>query len=118
MNQALLIESGTQLLRKLQEAGYEKQYDRFKDGTRTTILTALIGDFIHVAVLKLLNADPALDEVAAVSFFRDSAEKRLEELFDHLTASGNLPGWMEKRMAPIYNTALIDGRIYCCNDWF
>lgn len=117
MNEALLIETGRQLIAKLVETGYEKAYDNHENGFRTVLLTACIGDFIHAAGLELSDSDPLLDEVSIKSFYRDEQDRMLD-LLKEIEDTGRLPEEMRKKANHVYNTALIDGRLYECNDWF
>ena len=117
MNDAFIIETGSQLIEKLLEAGYEKTYDIHANGFRTILLTACIGDFIHAAGLELLDGDPLLDEVSIKSFYRDKQDRMLD-LLKEIEDTGRLPEEMRKKANHVYNTALIDGRLYECSDWF
>lgn len=117
MNEALIIETGRQLIAKLVETGYEKAYDNHENGFRTVLLTACIGDFIHAAGLELSDSDPLLDEVSIKSFYRDEQDRMLD-LLKEVEDTGRLPEEMRKKANHVYNTALIDGRLYECSDWF
>lgn len=117
MNEALIIETGRQLIAKLVETGYEKAYDNHGNGFRTVLLTACIGDFIHAAGLELSDSDPLLDEVSIKSFYRDEQD-RILDLLKEVEDTGRLPEEMRKKANHVYNTALIDGRLYECSDWF
>lgn len=117
MNEALIIETGSQLIAKLVETGYEKAYDNHGNGFRTVLLTVCIGDFIHAAGLELSDSDLLLDEVSFNSFYRDEQDRMLE-LLKEVENTGRLPEEMRKKANHVYNTALIDGRLYECRDWF
>ena len=96
MNEALIIETGSQLIAKLVETGYEKAYDNHGNGFRTTLLTACIGDFIHAAGLELSDGDPLLDEVSIKSFYRDEQDRMLD-LLKEIEDTGRLPEEMRKK---------------------
>ena len=40
------------------------------------------------------------------------------ELLKEVEDTGRLPEEMRKKANHVYNTALIDGRLYECRDWF
>lgn len=117
MNKAFIPGNSMELISKLVEHGYEKLYDCLEAGSRTVLMSSRFGDFTHIAALRLLEADPMLDEAAIASIHRDE-EGKLEELLKTIIASKRFPSWLEERMEHIYNTALIDGRLYQCRDWF
>lgn len=117
MNEAFIPGNSLELISKLTERGYERLYDCLEAGLRTILMASRLGDFTHIAALRLLEADPMLDEVAIASIHRDE-EGKLEELLEYIITMKEFPGWLEERMEHIYNTALIDGRLYQCRDWF
>lgn len=117
MNEALIIETGSQLIEKLMEAGYEKTYDIHANGFRTILLTAWLVDHFHVVGLEIPDGTVISDKVSIRSFWKKD-QSRMLDLLKEVEDTGMLPEEMRKKANHVYNTALIDGRLYECRDWF
>lgn len=117
MNEALIIENGSQLIEKLLEAGYEKTYDNHANGFRTILLTACLVDHFHVVGLEIQDGIMVFAKVSIKSFFKKE-QSRMLDLLKEVEDTGMLPEEMRKKANHVYNTALIDGRLYECQNWF
>lgn len=87
-------------------------------GDRIVLLSTTIGDYTHAVELRLSpERYPEYDEVAVMSFYKDTYGDYLDVL-KVTQDTCDFPHWIRNRTHHPYDTAIIDSRVYCCPSWF